>query len=153
MSVRIVENNTIHKIFLPETPSFPSGIWLLPGLGTKDSENNVPEKYFAELDAKVAIMADGSEYPVGRKALEQFLAPVKNYDATGSMRRGPQITIYNQDQAPSDNRAAWPEDLNSCTEKQAKAFATACKDAATLRKWLNTTTNEKVLAHLRGLGA
>lgn len=148
MSVKIVENNTLGRRYLPPTKSHPQGKWLEPGL------NEVPELYFQELDSHVVVFKDlaGKEYDYfpGREALNLLLAPTKIADVAGILRFGPQITVYNKDQVVGD-KAAWPHDLLGLKEPQALAFVTACTDSAVIKRWVAAgSKSEKVMAALRG---
>lgn len=117
-----VENNTSRVIVLPITPSFPSGLVLLPGqrtdapevgVLTEDEDGNVttvPTKYFEELFSIKVKNAEGKEWHPGRRCIAELERPV-TYTTSRGERHGPQITIYEKEQLTGAGGPA-PESLD-----------------------------------------
>lgn len=123
-----IENHTERLITLPNIdPALPP-ITLAPGL------NNVPNQYLEAVD-KLA-----SEGKPGRKqAIEALQQPVMLWLRAGP-RRGPQITVYADDQVTRDDGGNFPHDLNGKAKQVAVGFiraAVAEGRRQVLEQWLD----------------
>jgi hypothetical protein len=128
-----IENNTSAFIYLFATPSFPSGLRLIPGL------NTVPKLFMDEFQEHSAmteatpVRASVLRYP-GREVLEGLQAVVSYHTAEGP-RTGPRITIYTDDQVGREDGPIPPQDLKGIKEEAAIATIRVTSDKAALKRW------------------
>lgn len=138
-----IENNTERLLGLPPTQSFPAGVRLIPGL------NTVPAGYMAELDAAEAeTHINGKPGPKrfpGRDALALLLKPVKIVKTNGT-HRGPQITVFTDEQAGRDDGPPAPEDLKDMKEAAAIKIVAVTNDREALKRWQGNDKRQGVQA-------
>ncbi len=150
----VIENNTAAFIYLFGTPTFPSGIRLIPGV------NNVPRLFMDEFQEHSSMTESRPgkpgvlRYP-GREQLEQLQEAVE-YHTTDGRRQGPRITIFTQDQAGRPEGPMAPLDLKSYKDEAALTVIKVTEDKAALRRWSKDTRKEVAQAasvKLSGIGA
>jgi len=127
-----IENNTERLLGLPPTQNFPVGVKLIPGL------NTVPAGYMAELEAfEVDTEVNGKKGPKrypGREAVALLQQPVKIVTSNGT-HRGPQITVFTDDQAGRPEGPPAPEDLKDMKEAAAAKIIAVTTDREALKRW------------------
>lgn len=142
--VRRIENKTVTWIILPPTPSFPSGLKLVPGL------NTVPTKYLDELDERVleteptkrgGRLIPGKKVKPAQKMWERLTAPVHFLDDNGTRHYGPRVIFY--DDLMEDRQDGPPPPVNLPANREiAKKIIDVTTEKAALERWASQGRGE-----------